>query len=124
MRFLLKAGFYFVCVQIALAMVWQADENTTGLSTVPRNESLLRTITTASTTINRASCQPPSTGTAIALVTAKAPTMTMQLSDKITIQFASTQALFEFFKAKTNRTRMVCVSLLFLEVKILKQRPW
>ncbi|MHB1174236.1 MAG: hypothetical protein ACYCZJ_03845 [Sulfuriferula sp.] len=50
--------------------------------------------------------------------------MTMQLSDKITIQFAPTQALFEFFKAKTNRTRMVCVSLLFLEVKILKQRPW
>ncbi|WP_413438568.1 hypothetical protein ACFDAU_02930 [Sulfuriferula sp. GW1] len=50
--------------------------------------------------------------------------MNLQLSDKITIQLAPTQALFEFFKAKTNRTLMVCISLLFLEVKILKQRPW
>ena len=41
------------------------------------------------------------------MITAKATTMTMQLSDKITIQFTPTQALFEFFKAKTNRTLMV-----------------
>lgn len=51
-------------------------------------------------------------------------TMSMQLSDKITIEFARSRAIFDFFKAKTNRTLMVCVSLLYLEVRIRKQRPW
>lgn len=50
--------------------------------------------------------------------------MTMQLSDKITVEIARTRTPFDFFMAKTNRTMMVCVSLLFLEVKILKQRTW
>ncbi|MDP2027654.1 hypothetical protein [Sulfuriferula sp.] len=50
--------------------------------------------------------------------------MTMQLSQKMSIEFTTTRALFDFFKAKTNRTLMVCVSLLFLEIKILKQRAW
>lgn len=63
-------------------------------------------------------------GMALALTRSRGNTMTMQLSDKITVEIARTRTPFDFFKAKTNRTMMVCVSLLFLEVKILKQRTW
>lgn len=52
--------------------------------------------------------------------------MTMQLSEKITVEVEITRsrASFNFFKAKTNRTLMVYVNLLFLEVRIRKQRIW
>ena len=50
--------------------------------------------------------------------------MTMQLSRKISVELTPVSALFDFFQAKTNRTLMVCVTLLFIEIKILKQRAW
>lgn len=52
--------------------------------------------------------------------------MTMQISEKITVEveIAHNAPSFNFFKAKTNRTVMVCMNLLFVEVTILKQRTW
>ncbi|HUW28564.1 MAG TPA: hypothetical protein VMV97_08130 [Sulfuriferula sp.] len=68
---LMKAGFYCVCGQIALALLLQAVENTTGLSTVPRNKRLTYPVTNTWTLMDRASRKQASAGMPIALITAK-----------------------------------------------------
>lgn len=67
----MKAGFYCVCGQIALTLLLQTVENTTGLSTAPRNKRLTYPATNTWTLMDRASRKQASAGMPIALITAK-----------------------------------------------------
>jgi hypothetical protein len=50
--------------------------------------------------------------------------MTLQLTNKVTLQLRRGNSLLGYFRGHTHRLTMISVTFLFVEIGLLKKRRW